>query len=34
MHVITKPFGIEAIVNKVREMIEEGDKLSRTDGSR
>lgn len=27
MHVITKPFGIEAIVSKVREMIDEGDKL-------
>ncbi|AOF94807.1 sensory box protein (plasmid) [Sphingobium sp. RAC03] len=27
MHVITKPFGIEAIVSKVREMIDEGYKL-------
>ncbi|PBN41431.1 hybrid sensor histidine kinase/response regulator [Sphingobium sp. D43FB] len=27
MHVITKPFGIEAIVSKVSEMIDEGDKL-------
>ncbi|PSO10162.1 MULTISPECIES: PAS domain-containing sensor histidine kinase [unclassified Sphingobium] len=27
MHVITKPFGIETIVSKVREMIDEGDKL-------
>jgi signal transduction histidine kinase/ActR/RegA family two-component response regulator len=29
MHVITKPFGIEAIASKVREMIDEGDKLGR-----
>ena len=27
MHVITKPFGIETIVSKVCEMIDEGDKL-------
>ncbi len=26
MHVITKPFGIEDIVGKVREMIDEGDR--------
>jgi DNA-binding LytR/AlgR family response regulator len=27
MHVITKPFGIETIVSKVRKMIDEVDKL-------
>jgi len=29
MHVITKPFGIEAIASKVREMIDEADKSRR-----
>ncbi len=32
MRIITKPFGIEAIANKVREMIDEGDKPERSIG--
>jgi PAS domain S-box-containing protein len=32
MHVITKPFGIEAIANKVRDLIDEGDKSAGSGG--
>jgi len=34
MHVITKPFGIETIVSKVREMIDEGDRSGQKNSSR
>jgi len=32
MHVITKPFGIEAIANKVRDLIDEGDRYAGSGG--